>query len=160
MDTAMGRIELVCGIAHPNLSYFSNANQLQRKMPPYIPKQKFRVQNWKGYDAGLRERGSLTMWITDEAIAHWQAAPRLTPGRQPCYSDMAIETGLMVRLVFHLPLRQTEGLMSSIFKLLGVSLAVPDHSTLSRRAMNLKSISKGNPCPQGQSHLLKPFASP
>ena len=120
----------------------------------HIPKQKFRVQNWKEYDAGLRKRGSLTLWVTDEAIAHWQAAPRLTPGGQPCYSDMAIETGLMVRLVFHLPLRQTEGLMSSIFKLLGVSLAVPDHSTLSRRAMNLKSISKGCTLPAGPVHLL------
>lgn len=91
------------------------------------------------------------MWVTDDAIANWQAEPRLTPGGQPCYSDLAIETGMMVRLVFHLPLRQTEGLMSSIFKLLGVSFAVPDHSTLSRRAMNLKPISKGCTLPAGQS---------
>src|SRR5208337_1324356 len=75
-------------------------------------------------------------------------------GGQPCYSDLAIETGLMLRMVFHLPLRQTEGLMSSIFELLGVSLAVPDHSTLSRRAMNLKPISKGCTLPAGPVHLL------
>ena len=94
------------------------------------------------------------MWITDDAIANWQAAPRLTPGGQPCYSDLAIETGMMVRMVFHLPLRQTEGLMSSVFELLGVSIAVPDHSTLSRRAMNLKSISRGCTLPAGPVHLL------
>lgn len=65
------------------------------------------------------------------------------PEGQPCYSDLAIETGLMLRLPFHLPWRQTEGLMASVFELLDVSLCVPDHSTLSRRAMNLVSVSKG-----------------
>ena len=80
-----------------------------------IPKMKFRVRNWSEYDAGLRRRGSLTLWITDEAMAEWQAAPRLTPGGQPHYSDLAIETGLMLRLAFHLPVRQTEGLMTSVF---------------------------------------------
>ena len=94
------------------------------------------------------------MRVTDDAIANWKAAPRLTPGGQPCYSDLAIETRLMVRLVFHLPLRQTEGLMSSIFELLGVSLSVPDHSSLSGRAMNLKSISRGCTVPEGPVHLL------
>jgi hypothetical protein len=94
------------------------------------------------------------MWVTDDAIANWQAEPRLTPGGQPYYSDLAIETGLMLRMVFHLPLRQTEVLMSPIFKLFGVSLAVPDHSTLSRRAMNLKSISKACSLSAGPAHLL------
>ena len=64
------------------------------------------------------------MWVTDDAIAHWQAVPRRTRGGQPCYSDLAIETDLMLRMVFHLPLRQTEGLMSSIFRLLGIALAI------------------------------------
>jgi transposase len=64
---------------------------------------------------------------------------------------LAIETGLMVRVVLHLPLLQTEGLQSSIFELLEVSLAVPDHSTLSRREMNLESISKVS---AGPIHLL------
>ena len=73
----------------------------------HIPKMKFKVTNWAEYEAGLRRRGSLTLWVTDEAIANWQAAPRLTPGGQARYSDTAIETGLMLRLVFHLPLRQT-----------------------------------------------------
>jgi len=68
-------------------------------------------------------------------MAGWRAAPRSTRGGQASYSDLAIETGLMLRLAFHLPLRQTEGLMTSIFELLEVALSVPDHSTLSRRAM-------------------------
>ena len=129
-------------------------NKHNDKRRHHIPKMKFSVKNWREYDAGLRRRGSLTLWVTDEAMAEWQAAPRLSPGGQPCYSDLAIETGLMLRLAFHLPLRQTEGLMASIFELLKVSLCVPDHSTLSRRAMNLTSISKGCRLPAGPVHLL------
>lgn len=120
----------------------------------HIPKMKYRVRNWAEYDAGLRRRGSLTLWVTDEAMAEWQAAPRLTPGGQPCYSDLAIETGLMLRLAFHLPLRQTEGLMTSVFELMGVPLSIPDHSTLSRRAGSLAAISKGCCLPDGPVHLL------
>ena len=87
-------------------------------------------------------------------MADWHATPRFTLGGQACYSDLAIETGLMLRLAFHLPLRQTEGLMTSVFDLMGVSLRVPDHSTLSRRAMTMKSISKGCQLPDGPVHLL------
>ena len=120
----------------------------------HIPKMKFRVRNWAQYDAGLRRRGSLTLWVTHEVVAGWRAAPRSTPGGQTNDSDLAIETGLMLRLAFHLPLRQTEGLMRSIFELLEVALSVPDHSTLSRRAMKLTSISKGCRLPDGPVHLL------
>jgi hypothetical protein len=84
------------------------------------------------------KRGSLTVWFTDEAIAAWKAAPRTTPGGQPHYSDLAITTALTLRAVFHLPLRQTEGLIGSILQLLGLDLPVPDFSTLSRRAQSLE----------------------
>ena len=90
----------------------------------HIPKMECQVKNWAEYDAGLRRRGNLTLWVTEEAMADWRATPRLTPGGQAFYSDLAIETGLMLRLVFHLPLRQTEGLMNSVFDLMGVSLVI------------------------------------
>jgi len=54
-------------------------------------------------------RGSLTVWFTDAAIAAWRGAPRTTPGGQPSYSDLAIATALILRAVFRLALRQTEG---------------------------------------------------
>src|ERR1035441_11120379 len=73
-------------------------------------KMKFSVKNWAEYDAGLRRRGSLTLWITEEVLDGWQAARRTTPGGQPSYSELAIETGMMLGLAFHLALRQTEGL--------------------------------------------------
>ena len=103
-----------------------------------IPKQRYRVTNWAEYDAALRQRGSLTVWFTDEAIAAWRAEPRTTPGGQPWYSPLAILTALTLRAVFRLALRQTEGLIGSILRLLGVELAVPDHTTLSRRAATLR----------------------
>ena len=98
----------------------------------YIPKQKRKGTNWAAYDASLRQRGSLTVWFSDEAIAAWQAAPRTTQGGQAWYSPLAIVTALTLRAVFHLALRQTEGLIGSVIGLLGPTLAVPDHSTLSR----------------------------
>lgn len=110
------------------------ANQEQRQR---IPRQLHRVTNWPEYDAALQARGSLTIWFTAEAIAAWRADPRTTRGGQPHYSDLAIATALTLRAVFRLALRQTEGLIRSIFHLLGLDLAVPDHSTMSRRARSL-----------------------
>ena len=99
-----------------------------------IGKMKFKVRNWAEYEAGLRRRGSLTLWMTEEALSLWQAPKRSTRGGQPRYSDLAIETALTLGLVFGLRLRQTEGLLTSVLKLMGLDLAVPDHTTLSRRA--------------------------
>ncbi len=104
----------------------------------HIPRQRHRVTNWAAYDAALRARGSLTVWFSEEAIAAWAAAPRTTRGGQPCYSALAIATALTLRAVFRLALRQTEGLIASILRLLGLDLPVPDHSTLSRRAETLE----------------------
>src|SRR4051812_35187040 len=103
-----------------------------------IPKQRHRVTNWAAYDAGLRARGSLTVWFTPEAVEAWKAGPRTGRGGQPTYSALAIATALTLRAVFRLALRQTEGLIGSILQLLGLDLAVPDHSTLSRRAETLE----------------------
>src|SRR5215213_3142075 len=104
----------------------------------HIPKQQHRVINWAAYDAGLRARGSLTVWFTPEAVAAWAAAPRTTRGGQASYSDLAITTALTLRAVFRLALRQTEGLIGSVLQLLDLDLTVPDHSTLSRRAATLE----------------------
>ena len=98
----------------------------------HIPRQKHKVTNWADYDASLRQRGSLTVWFTDEAVAAWRAAPRPTPGGQPFYSALAITTALTLRAVFRLALRQAEGLIGSILRLLGLDLSVPDHTTSPR----------------------------
>ncbi len=120
----------------------------------HIPKQKHKVLNWREYDASLRQRGSLTVWVTEEAIAAWTAEPRTTRGGQRHYSPLAILTGLTLRAVFRLALRQTEGLIGSVIRLLRLDLAVPDHSTLSRRAKTLE-VPRPQPRRDGEPlHLL------
>ena len=103
----------------------------------HIPKQRYRVTNPAAYNATLRRRGRLTAWFTDEAIAAWKAEPRTTRGGQPRYSALAIATALTLRAPFRLAVCQTEELIGSLLALLGLDLAVPDHSTLSRRAETL-----------------------
>ena len=104
----------------------------------HTPKQKHKVTNWREYDASLRQRGSLTIWFTAEAVEAWAAEPRTTRGGQPWYSALAILTALTLRAVFRLAYRQTEGLIGSVIGLLGLALRVPDHTTLSRRAATLE----------------------
>ena len=119
-----------------------------------IPRQKHRVTNPAAYDAALRQRGSLTVWFTHEAVEGWRAAPRTTPGGQPWYSPLAILTALTLRAVFRLALRQTESLIGSIIGPLGLALAVPDHSTLYRRAETLE-VPRPQPRRNGEPlHLL------
>jgi DDE family transposase len=100
-------------------------------------KQKYRVRNWRLYEAGLRKRGDLTLWFSEEAIAAWRAPTGEKPGGQLVYSNLAVEAGLTVRLVYGLALRQTEGFFQSISTLLNLGLGIPDHTTLSRRSKDL-----------------------
>jgi hypothetical protein len=102
-----------------------------------IPRARYRVANWPEFDAALVRRGSLTVWISDEAVAAWQAPATGKRGGQPIYSAIAIETSLTLRLVFHQPLRQTEGLLRSIAGVLKIDIAIPDHTTLNRRSVGL-----------------------
>jgi len=114
----------------------------------HIPRQRHSLgallRSRPAYDASLRQRGSLTVWFTDEAVAAWAAEPHTTRGGQPWYSSLAILTALTLRAVFRLAYRQAEGLIGSIVGLLGLSLRVPDHTTLSRRAATLEVPRPGN----------------
>lgn len=118
----------------------------------HIPKMAFKVTNWAEYEAGLKNRGSLTLWITPEAIENWVAPRRATPGGQARYSDLTIETCLMLRTAFKMPLRQCEGLMRSVLSLMELELNVPDHTTVSRRATKLPLLKKA--LPAGDLHIL------
>ena len=100
----------------------------------HIPKMSFKVRNWPAYEAGLRRRGSLTLWIEDAALECWQTTG---PDGQARYTDAAIQTSLMLRTAFKLALRQTEGLLTSVLTLMGLTISAPDHSTISRRTATL-----------------------
>ena len=121
------------GPLHPRALMPYKANEPRRHK---IPKARYKIENWAEYDAALR-RGSLTVWVTPEAIAAWVPAATGRRGRPRDYSDVAIETGLMLRLAFGRPWRQTEGMLGSIMDPLGLELSVPDHTTFSRRGVDL-----------------------
>ena len=100
-------------------------------------KTKYRVKNWASYDRALVRRGDITIWLSPAAIAAWEPDRAGTRGAQRKYSDLAIESALTLRLLFHLPLRQAEGFLTALFVLMGLDLRVPDHTTLSRRGRHL-----------------------
>ena len=119
----------------------------QRNQLKYTRKQ-YRVRNWRDYEAGLCKRGDLTIWFSEEALRDWHPSASPKPGGQRRYSDTAIETALVVRTVYGLALRQTEGFLRSVVRLLQLDIEIPDHSTLSRRSSILKAHTR-HPCTAG-----------
>ena len=96
-------------------------------------KKKYRIRNWREYERGLRSRGDVTIWLSEDAIAAWVPPKNGLRGGQRRYSNLAVRTALTLRVVFSLPLRQTEGFLDSLLRLMGLNLKAPDHTTLSRR---------------------------
>jgi hypothetical protein len=100
---------------------------------------RYRVRNWPEYNRALIARGSLTLWIDEQAMSAWvqRGGPR-GRGRPRVYSDTAIECALVVRSVLHLRLRATQGFLDSVVRLMRVDLPVPAYSTMSRRQAGLE----------------------
>ncbi|QLK88391.1 IS5 family transposase [Arsenophonus endosymbiont of Aphis craccivora] len=119
-----------------------------------MAKQKFKITNWPAYNKALRQRGSLTVWLDESAIAGWtdSSSPE-GRGRPLYYSDMAVTTVLMMKRVFNLSLRALQGFVDSIFKLMSLPLCCPDYSLVSRRAKSV-NISIKTPTRGEISHLV------
>ena len=111
------------------------------------PRRNIVLTNWPDYDAALVRRGALTAWFTDEAIAELACTCHRKARRgQPIYSALAIrDCPDNAFEVFHQPLRQTEGLLRSIADVLDIDIAIPDHTTLSRRGVRPDSPAKRHP---------------
>ncbi len=122
-----------------------------RVHPKY--KTKYRVGNWRAYERALVQRGDVTLWLSADARDAWRPSPSGQPGGQKRFSDLAITTELTLRLVFRLPLRQTEGFLRSVLVLMGTDLEAPDHTTLSRRSQRL-DLALDNIPAQGPLHLI------
>ena len=101
-------------------------------------KRKYRVANWAAYNQALVRRGDVTVWLSSEAIAAWTPRRSGRRGGQRRYSDLAIETALTLRLLYHLPLRQAEGFLHALFGMMRLDLSAPDYTTLSRRSRHLR----------------------
>lgn len=105
-----------------------------------IKKSRYKVTNWKEYNQALRKRGDITIWFTEEAIAVWCPPKTGVRGRPIEYADHAIATALLIREVFKLPLRQTEGFMNSIVLLMKADIDIPDYSCISKRSIELPRL--------------------
>jgi hypothetical protein len=106
-----------------------------RVHPKY--KTKYRVSNWAEYDRILVQRGEITLWISEDAIASWKPAPTGLRGAQRKFSDHAIETALALALVVKPALRQADGFLRSVLSLMSVDLESPEHAALSRTSQDL-----------------------
>jgi IS5 family transposase len=104
-------------------------------------KARYRLRNWGEYNRALVQRGSLTLWITEDVVQTWHPTePQGKRGHPRTYTDLAIVTMATLQEIYHLGLRQTEGLMESIGELLHLNVAIPDYSTLSRRRATLEIV--------------------
>lgn len=103
----------------------------------FAEKSVYRIRNWKEYNAALVARGSLTIWISDDARKGWLYQGPQQQGHPIVFSDSTIETALTIRAVYHLTLRQTEGFLASVFGLMGSELPIPDYTTVSKRSGGL-----------------------
>ena len=116
-------------------------------------KTKYRVANWPAYNQALVRRGDVMVWLSSEAIAAWTPRRSGRRGGQRRYSDLAIETAMTLRLLYHLPLRQAEGFLHALFRMMRLDLSVPDYTTLSRRSQHLTR--RLRPVPPGEGlHLV------
>jgi len=103
-----------------------------------VAKAKYRVHNWKEYNKSLIQRGSITVWFSEDAIKQWCAEKEEgRKGHPVIYSDNAILTALMIRSVFHLPLRALQGFLTSLVLLMNIALPIPHYTRICRRAKSL-----------------------
>jgi hypothetical protein len=102
-----------------------------------VGKDKYKVTNWSSYNEGLKQRGSITLWIQSEQRNTWKGTDVKKRGGQLLYSDSAIELSYIIRKLYHLPLRQTEGFISSLFKQMSWDLPVPNYTTICKRGKKL-----------------------
>lgn len=120
-----------------------------RTPPASVPKPRYRVANWPDYNRALVGRGSITLWIDEAVLAGWRA----TGGKGRRYSDAAILAALSLRAVFGLTLRQTQGFLLSLVRLLGLTIEVPHYSTFCRRAAALEVPKLARTAGGGPLHL-------
>ena len=109
-----------------------------------------KISNWSQYNKSLINRGSLTFWITEDAIRSWRSTKNTSKvGRPEKYSDSAIQAICMVRFFFHLTLRSTEGFIRSLFTIMQISLPTPSYSQISKRMkwldLDYKNLSRHKP---------------
>src|SRR5919201_5137570 len=123
-------------------------------MPNPASVVRYRIRNWRNYNRALINRGRLTVWFDEHAIAGWRhTAPATGPGAPRLYADLAIECALVCKSVYHLSLRAAQGFLSSVTELMKLTLPIPDYSTVSRRQGPLQ-VREARTSPGGPRHVV------
>ena len=115
-------------------------------------KTKYRTTNWKEYNAALKSRGALLIWLDKDM--RWQGYASSKRGRSPKYSEAAIQFCLTIKGLFNLALRQAMGMAQSLLKLAGLDWQVPDFSTVNRRQKHLAVTIEARPTTTGLHPLV------
>jgi hypothetical protein len=105
---------------------------------PDKPRDKYKATNWQEYNAGLKRRGSLTLWVDDKIAKRWYHKGSAKRGGQFTYSSGCIILLLTLKVTFRLPFRQLAGFAESVFELMGIELRVPSYTQICRRQSGLK----------------------
>lgn len=103
----------------------------------HLKRSKYRVKNWSEYNLSLKKRGSIIVWVDPQSNLEWYYTGTRQAGGKMIYSDEAIRVNLTVRSVYHQPMRQTQGMVEDIVKLIGMDVSVPDYTVVSKRAKKL-----------------------
>ncbi len=114
-------------------------NKYPQKKGWNVPKQKYKLKNWSEYNEALRRRGDITFWLSEDVISKWYEQERVYDGTGTprLYTDFSIIICHEIRQVYRLPLRQCQGFIDSLFRILNVPLSCPDFSVLSKRLKEL-----------------------
>ena len=150
-DCPVSSRAMVADLVAKSTSRTDNLRVKSKVHPKY--KTKYHVGNWPEYEQGLVRLGDVTLWLSAEAMGAWRPAPSGRPGGPRKFSDASIMTALTLRLVFRLPLRQTEGFLRSVLSVMQMDLDARDHTTLSRRGQQL-NLALGRIPAQGPLHLV------
>jgi len=131
------QIKLRCFQSFYNTSIMPYKHNQDRRHK--FKKSKYKVTNWSDYNESLRKRGDITIWFSDDTITGWHPEKISGKrGRPQKYSESAIECCLMLRQVYGLPLRQTQGFTYSLINLMGLEIKAPDYSCISKRSVSLE----------------------
>jgi hypothetical protein len=138
-----------------NTKYGINFQKFLAKQGRFpMGKSHYRVRNWKEYNKVLVDRGNITVWIEEKSIQKWYAKPskKGKRGRRQKYSDVAVQTMLVLKQVYGLDLRRCEGFTQSLLKILGVEIKALSYTQLCRRQASVKLPKL--PCLSGPIHMV------
>jgi hypothetical protein len=149
VEKKMGRIRNFDGrkknprITPARMTKVSNSSEI----PSANPKEKYLVTNWSVYNKALVNRGDITLYFAEDAIESWYSDLPLQKGAQELYSDVCIETIMMLKVVFKLAYRQAQGFTQGLLKLMRLDeLKVPSYTQINRRVRALHVESYAIPC--------------